>query len=121
MELNFLIKNSSRCKIDKLGFEKKIKRILADKGVLGKIEISLLICGQKLAQKLNQKYRKMSYVPQVLGFPMSKEIDADGWFRLGDIVICYQKLKKEALMMKKTEDQIWEEWLEHGVENLLIH
>ncbi|MFA6518736.1 MAG: rRNA maturation RNase YbeY [Candidatus Shapirobacteria bacterium] len=119
MELNFLIKNHSRGKIDKIGFEKIIKRILADKGIGGKIEISLLVCGERTAKKLNQEYRKMSYIPQVLGFPMSKEVDIDGWLRLGDIVVCFKKLKEEMRIYKKTEEQVWEEWLRHGVENLL--
>jgi rRNA maturation RNase YbeY len=119
MELRLFIKNQSRCKIDKHGFEKILGRILLDKEIEGKIELSLLVCGPKFAQKLNWQYRKMKYVPQVLGFPMSREADVDGFLRLGDIVICYQKLRKEAIMMKKTEGRIWEEWLKHGIDNLL--
>jgi ssRNA-specific RNase YbeY (16S rRNA maturation enzyme) len=51
---------------------------------------------------------------------MSKEKDADGIIRLGDIVICTQKLKYEAVFLGKSQKVVLEEWLLHGVENLLI-
>lgn len=34
-------------------------------------ELSLVICGDTLAQALNMKYRKKSYRPNVLSFPIS--------------------------------------------------
>ena len=41
--------------------------------VLGtKYELSLVICGDALARKMNHKYRKKSYKPNVLSFPLSK-------------------------------------------------
>lgn len=119
IDLVLFVRNRCRIFLDQVFLEKMMKLALEKHGIKGKVEISLLVCGPKLAQKFNKEYRKMRYIPQVLGFPMSKKVDADGWVRLGDILICYQKLKKEALMMKKTEGQIWEEWIEHGVQNLL--
>jgi rRNA maturation RNase YbeY len=83
------------------------------------VELSIFFVGRKKAKELNQSYRKMSYIPQVLGFPMSKEIDTDGWIRLGDIVICTQKLKYEVKFQKKSLEEVLREWLIHGVENLL--
>lgn len=83
------------------------------------VELSVYFVGRNKAKKLNIDYRQRSYIPQVLGFPMSKEQDADGMIRLGDIVICTQKLKYESKFLKKDIDQVLEEWLVHGVENLL--
>jgi rRNA maturation RNase YbeY len=83
------------------------------------VELSILFVGREKAKKLNQTYRKMDYIPQVLGFPMSKTKDADGKVRLGDIVICTQKLKYEVKFQKKSLKKILDEWLVHGVENLL--
>ncbi len=41
--------------------------------VLGKkYELSLVICGDALARTMNRKYRKKSYKPNVLSFPLSK-------------------------------------------------
>ncbi len=41
--------------------------------VLGKgYELSLVVCGDTLARRMNQKYRKKNYKPNVLSFPLSK-------------------------------------------------
>jgi len=64
------------------------------------VELSIYFVGRDKAKKLNIDYRAKSYIPQVLGFPMSKEKDVDGVIRLGDIVICTQKLKYESVFLK---------------------
>ena len=98
---------------------KLAKKALLKKNLKENIELSIKFVGIKKAKKLNQDYRKMSYIPQVLGFPMSKNKDADGWIRLGDIVICTQKLKYEVKFQKSTLEKMLFDWLVHGVENLL--
>jgi len=84
-----------------------------------RVELSIVFVGKIRAKKLNKQYRKMDYVPQVLGFPMSKVVDSDGLIRLGDIVICTAKLKYEAKWLKKDLDVVLKEWMTHGVENLM--
>jgi rRNA maturation RNase YbeY len=83
------------------------------------VELSVCFVGKTRAQKLNQRYRKMNYVPQVLGFPMSKEADSDGLVHLGDVVICTSKLKYEASFLKKERNEVVKEWMVHGVKNLV--
>lgn len=42
--------------------------------VLGaRYELSLVICGDTLAQRMNTQYRQKSYRPNVLSFPLDKE------------------------------------------------
>jgi rRNA maturation RNase YbeY len=94
-------------------------RALEEKGFNKNVELSLNFLGRKKAKDLNIKYRKMGYIPQVLGFPMSKKIDADGKIRLGDIVICTQKLKYEVDFQKSNLETVLYSWLVHGIENLL--
>ncbi|MBI5457387.1 rRNA maturation RNase YbeY [Candidatus Kaiserbacteria bacterium] len=44
------------------------------RAILGKnYELSLVICGDKLVRRMNQKYRKKSYRPNILSFPLSKD------------------------------------------------
>jgi len=95
------------------------KRVLKKKN-LRLVELSVVFVGRKKAKDLNIKYRQKDYVPQVLGFPMSKVADEDGMIRLGDIVICTQKLKFEAKFQNKTTEMILNDWIEHGVDNLLM-
>ena len=44
------------------------------RSVLGKkYELSLVLCGDDLARRMNRLYRKKTYRPNVLSFPLSKE------------------------------------------------
>lgn len=83
------------------------------------VELSVVFVGRKRAKDLNVKYRQKNYIPQVLGFPMNRKKDADGYIHLGDIVICTEKLKYEEKFLKKSRGEVLAEWLIHGVENLL--
>ena len=83
------------------------------------VELSIIFVGRKRAKDLNIKYRQKNYIPQVLGFPMSKVVDVDGLIHLGDIVICTQKLKYESVFLNKNIDDVLDEWMVHGVENLV--
>jgi rRNA maturation RNase YbeY len=99
--------------------ERLAKKVLMEKGFDGGVELSIYFVGRKKARDLNIEYRHKDYYPQVLGFPMSQKKDADGKIRLGDIVICTQKLKYEVRFKKSNLEKVLYEWLVHGVENLL--
>lgn len=101
------VKEAAKKALQKLGYREN------------KVELSIIFVGRKRAKKINETYRRKSYVPQVLAFPMSKEVDDDGLIRLGDIVICTAKLKYEAKWLEKNLDVVLREWMIHGVENLL--
>jgi len=98
---------------------KAASEALAYFGYKDNVELSLVFVGRKKAKELNMKYRRKDYIPQVLGFPMSKEPDGDGLIRLGDIVICTQKLKYEVKFQKTSLGKVLAEWMRHGVENLI--
>lgn len=67
----------------RLPFEK-----MADE-VLGKVyQLSLVICGDKLAQRMNMEYRKKSYRPNVLSFELAKNE--------GEIFLNIRKAAREA-------------------------
>jgi len=113
-----LIKHPKNWGLDKVLVEKLAKKVLKDKEYRENVELSLVFVGRDKARKLNIKYRKKSYIPQVLGFPMSGEPDEEGIIRLGDIVICTQKLKYEIKYQKSDLENILYQWLVHGIENL---
>lgn len=119
MDNVILIRHSKNWGLDKNLVLRLAQKALKEKGFKENVELSIFFVGRKKAQKLNQDYRKMNYIPQVLGFPMSREKDADGIIRLGDIVICTQKLKYEAKFQKKELEEVLYEWLVHGIENLM--
>lgn len=116
MKNKILIKHNKNWGLD----EARVRR-LAEESLRGKrgVELSLVFVGRKTAKELNCKYRNKSYVPQVLSFPMKTEPDEDGLRRVGDVVICNSKLKYEAKLLNKGIYQVLENWLEHGVKNLV--
>ena len=99
--------------------EKLAQKALKSKGFNSDVELSVYFVGRKRSYDLNIKYRQKDYYPQVLGFPMSQERGVDGKIRLGDIVICTQKLKYEVEFQHSTIEKVLYDWLVHGVENLL--
>ena len=113
------LRKDFRSQISDLRIKELAEKALKEKGFVKDVELSIFFVGRKKAKDLNIGYRKMDYIPQVLGFPMSKEVDADGKIRLGDIVICTQKLKYEVKFQKSNLDTVLYSWLIHGVENLL--
>jgi rRNA maturation RNase YbeY len=67
----------------RLPFEK-----IAD-SVLGKdYDLSLVICGDSLAQRMNKEYRKKTYYPNVLSFELGK--------KEGEIFLNVRKAEREA-------------------------
>ncbi len=55
-------------------------------------QLSLVICGDRLAQRMNKEYRKKTYRPNVLSFPLSKNE--------GEIFLNIRKAAREARMMQ---------------------
>jgi rRNA maturation RNase YbeY len=119
MDNLILINHNKNWGLDEGLVGRLVKKALKVKGFKSDVELSLYFVGKKKAKDLNVNYRKMSYIPQVLGFPMSKKKDIDGRVRLGDIVICTQKLKYEIKFQKSNLEKVLYEWLVHGVENIL--
>ncbi len=114
-----LINHNKNWGLNDILVEKLAKKALEEKGYKENVELSVCFVGRKKARDLNIDYRQKDYYPQVLGFPMSTEKDADGKIRLGDIVICTQKLKYEVKFQKSDLETVLYKWLVHGVENLL--
>lgn len=114
-----LIKHHHGWGLSEVLVKKIARKVLKERGFGDEVELSIYFVGVKRAKKLNQCYRKMDYIPQVLGFPMSTLPDVDGKIRLGDIVICTQKLKYEVKFQKSSLEKILADWLRHGLDNLL--
>ena len=119
MENRILIRQRKNWGLDEKRVKEAAIKALNHWNLREDIELSIYFVGRKKAKELNVEYRKKDYYPQVLGFPMSKEKDIDGWIRLGDVVICTQKLKYEAEFQNKSRGEILDEWMWHGVANLM--
>jgi probable rRNA maturation factor len=67
MRSNVSITKTTRGQVPRLPFEKMARVTLGNK-----YELSVVICGDRLAERMNKEYRKKSYKPNVLSFPLSK-------------------------------------------------
>lgn len=61
------IKKTFRGSVPRIPFERIALTILGTQ-----YELSLVVCGDTLAQRMNSEHRKKTYKPNVLSFPISK-------------------------------------------------
>lgn len=107
--IKVLTKINGRFKLDQMSLEMAVVDCLADLGVTGEAEVSLLVAGKAEMRKIADKYRKQlgdsgQTEHEVLSFPLGLEEipwNPDGVKRLGDIVLVYpqtqQKLEELAI------------------------
>jgi len=84
----FNIRNTTRRKNPKIPFQKIKEEVLGKK-----YELSLVLIGDKLSQKLNKKYKKINKPTNILSFPLSKIS--------GEIFINLNLAKKQSLKLER--------------------
>lgn len=62
------IKTTVRGPVPRLPFAEMTTKALG-----GEYELSLVVCGDKLARSINTKYRRKTYAANVLSFPLNKK------------------------------------------------
>ncbi|HEY4526669.1 MAG TPA: rRNA maturation RNase YbeY [Candidatus Paceibacterota bacterium] len=62
------IKKTVRIRVPTLPFEKMTRVVLGPR-----YELSLVVCGDKLARAINTKYRHKTYAANVLSFPLGRD------------------------------------------------
>ncbi|OGG51581.1 rRNA maturation RNase YbeY [Candidatus Kaiserbacteria bacterium RIFCSPHIGHO2_01_FULL_54_36b] len=81
------IKKTLRGPIPKIPFERMARAVLGRR-----FELSLVVCGDDLAQRINREHRKKDYKPNVLSFPLSKTE--------GEIFLNVREAAREARRLK---------------------
>jgi len=103
------INNLSGVKVDKQFLKKVIQRVLRSEKK-EKTEISLVFVSSVKIRQLNKKYRKKDKSTDVLSYIYDKNS--------GEIVICTQKIKKNAKKFKTNFKEELTKVLIHGVLHL---
>jgi len=122
MKITLTIKNSTTSKIPSL---KKIKDailvVLEQKKVKVDVILGLDIVGKTEIKKLNLKFRKKDTPTDVLSFPIYEVTPkvADHPILLGDIVICYEEMTKNAKLYDVTEETEFLKLISHSTLHLL--
>ena len=112
------VKKDPRYRV-KTQFIKKIaQEMLTELGVTSKIQLGIVITGRRKAKQLNQVYRKMDYVPEVLSFSYNEEMPKGNFF-LGEVVICFPLAREKAMRENQEIEEAISDLLRHGIGNLL--
>jgi probable rRNA maturation factor len=102
-----------------------LKNFLKKEGIVSKADVSVSLVGEKKMLFLAQKYlHEVGVLHNVLSFPFVEAKDAfvsppDDTIHLGEIVVCFPKVTKEASAEGKLIDEKVIELVTHGALHLL--
>lgn len=120
--LRVLIFVESRYRINRKRIKSVISSVLEEQGVKSPMEVSVAIVGDRKMKALNKKYRQKETTTNILSFPLSEgehtHLPTD-ILRLGDIVISYPQVIREAAKEEMLVDDRVEELVRHGMLHLL--
>ncbi|MDO8657459.1 MAG: rRNA maturation RNase YbeY [Candidatus Levybacteria bacterium] len=120
-----LIFVESRYKVDRKRINNSVLNLLKEQGVKGPAEVSIAIVGDRKMHALNKKYKGQDKTTNVLSFSLSEGESStlpSDILRLGDVVVSYPQVIKEAAKEEVMVDDKVEELVNHGIMHLLgIH
>jgi len=122
LDLRVEIVADSRYKFDRKQIRGAVKKLLKEKGLSGKVMVSVAVVGERKMKELKKKYLGEEGVTDVLSFCQTEgeEMpDMEKDLLLGDVVVCYPEAKRQAVSFKKLLDDEIEFLVLHGVLHLL--
>ncbi|HVF69138.1 MAG TPA: rRNA maturation RNase YbeY [Xanthomonadales bacterium] len=120
--VNVLIYVESRYKVSRKKIKSAVFNIFEENNLHSPIEVSIAIVGDRKMTKLNKKYRDKEGTTNILSFPLAEGESSQlpsGITRLGDIIISYPMVIKEAARDEVLVDERIEELVRHGMLHLL--
>lgn len=115
----------SRYRVDRKRIKKTVSQTLGTNGVSGPVEVSIALVGDRKMRSLSKQYKGEDKTRNILSFSLSEGepvVLPTDKLRLGDIVISYPAVVREAIRDEvMVEDRI-NMLVEHGLMHLLgIH
>lgn len=120
--INVLIYVESRYKVNRKKIKSAVIQLCEENNLKSAIEVSIAVVGDRKMKKLNKKYRGKDSTTNVLSFPLAEGEQSklpSGVTRLGDIVISYPEVIKEAAKNEVLVDERVEDLVRHGMLHLL--
>ncbi len=115
----------SRYKVNRKRIKETVHAVLDEHGISSPCEVSLAFVGDRKMRSLNQKFRNLDKTSNILSFPLSEgeqTVLPGSVLRLGDIVISYPELIREAALEEEMVDDRVDMLVRHGLTHLLgIH
>lgn len=124
-QTNIFLYVESRYRVDRKRIKQTVLKTLAEHHVQGPVEVSLAIVGDRKMRELSKKYKGEDKTRNILSFSLSEGepvVMPTDILRLGDVVISYPYVIKEAAEYEMLVDDRVNELVEHGLKHLLgIH
>lgn len=121
--VNVLLFSESRYIVDRKAIRKTIADTLIDKGIVSSVEVSVAIVGDRKMAALNKKYRGKEGTTDVLSFSLTEGEAVispdDTVLRLGDVIISYPQVVKNAGKKDILVNEEIQFLVRHGLEHLL--
>jgi rRNA maturation RNase YbeY len=117
-----LIYVESRYKVNRKRIKSAVHYVLEDQSIQTPLEISIAVVGDRKMKVLNKKYRNLDKTTNILSFPLAEgeqtKMPSD-ITRLGDIVISYPEVIRDAVKEEMLVDDRIDELIQHGMLHLL--
>lgn len=112
----------SRYKVNRKKVKQTVEEVLDEHGISSPCEVSLAFIGDRKMHALNKKFRNLDKTTNILSFPLSEGEQTplpNNKLRLGDIVISYPQMIKEAAEEEMMVDDRIDFLVRHGLHHLL--
>ena len=112
----------SRYRVNRKRIKKAISKVLTEHEIKGSVEVSVAIVGDRKMRTLSKKYKGEDKTRSILSFSLSEGESTylpSEILRLGDIVISYPQVIKDASAEEVLVDDKIDELAEHGMLHLL--
>lgn len=112
----------SRYQVNRKRIKAAIQFVLDDQNIQTPIEVSVAIIGDRKMRLLNKQYRNLDKTTNILSFPLAEGEQTkmpQDIMRVGDIIISYPMVIKEASAQDMLVDDRVEELVQHGMLHLL--
>lgn len=112
----------SRYKVDRKRIRNLVFKILNSKDIGAKVEVSIAIVGNRKMRSLSKKYKNEDKTCNVLSFSLTEGESIPSYsdsLVLGDVVISYPEVIKEAAKEEMLVDEKIDQLVEHGLMHLL--
>ena len=112
----------SRYKVNRKRIKKAVSKVLTEHEMKGPAEVSVAIVGDRKMRALSLKYKGEDKTRNILSFSLSEGESThlpDGVLKLGDIIISFPQVIKEASEEEMLVDDKVDTLIEHGMLHLL--
>ena len=121
-KISILIFVESRYRINRKRIKQTVANVIDKNDITGPVEVSIAIVGDRKMRQLSKKYKGEDKTRSVLSFSQTEgktiQLQKDV-LRLGDIVLSYPQVIRDAVKDEMLVDDKVDELVEHGLMHLL--